>query len=107
MVPRNTNTQSLCGVGLFCRSETYRFFLCVFLGADTAAGVVATLLEAGADVNKDDGDPEVRYTPLHSAVAREVRDTQKGRSMIHLFMSILLPGMIHFWTTSRGIYNTF
>ena len=34
---------------------------------------MATLLEAGADVNKDDGDPEVRYTPLHSAVAREVR----------------------------------
>lgn len=41
-------------------------------GADTAAGVVATLLELGADVNKDDGDPEVRYTPLHSAVANEV-----------------------------------
>lgn len=41
-------------------------------GADTAAGVVATLLELGADVNRDDGDPEVRYTPLHSAVANEV-----------------------------------
>lgn len=56
------------------------FFFCSYYwlnlavpGADTAAGVVATLLEAGADVNKDDGDPEIRYTPLHSAVAREVR----------------------------------
>lgn len=45
----------------------------VCAGADTAAGVVATLLELGADVNKDDGDPEVRYTPLHSAVANEVK----------------------------------
>ena len=34
--------------------------------------MVATLLELGADVNRDDGDPEVRYTPLHSAVANEV-----------------------------------
>ncbi|CAB1111493.1 unnamed protein product [Ectocarpus sp. CCAP 1310/34] len=33
--------------------------------------MVATLLELGADVNRDDGDPEVRYTPLHSAVANE------------------------------------
>lgn len=50
------------------------FCLCVvrYAGAETAAGVVATLLEVGADVNRDDGDPEVRYTPLHSAVANEV-----------------------------------
>lgn len=51
----------------------------MFAGVDTAAGVVATLLELGADVNKDDGDPEVRYTPLHSAVANEVMIPGPGR----------------------------
>ena len=62
-------------VYFFVYSYPCLFFcvICFVSGADTAAGVVATLLEAGADVNKDDGDPEIRYTPLHSAVAREVR----------------------------------
>lgn len=52
----------------------------VFSGVHTAEGVVDTLLELGADVNKDDGDPEVRYTPLHSAVANEVRALGYPRS---------------------------
>eukprot|EP00903_Cladosiphon_okamuranus_P009465 g9021.t2 len=57
--------------GLGSNPLNYTLAFCDIIGADTAAGVVATLLELGADVNKDDGDPEVRYTPLHSAVANE------------------------------------
>ncbi|CAM9398169.1 unnamed protein product [Pylaiella littoralis] len=57
--------------GLGANPLNYTLAFCDIIGADTAAGVVATLLELGADVNKDDGDPEVRYTPLHSAVANE------------------------------------
>jgi len=53
-------------------------------GADTAAGVVATLLELGADVNRDDGDPEIRYTPLHSAVANEVSRPAPLRDFLQL-----------------------
>eukprot|EP00752_Nemacystus_decipiens_P006633 g5963.t1 len=57
--------------GLGTNPLNYTLAFCDIIGVDTAAGVVATLLELGADVNKDDGDPEVRYTPLHSAVANE------------------------------------
>ncbi|CAM9851988.1 unnamed protein product, partial [Ectocarpus sp. 4 AP-2014] len=57
--------------GLGTNPLNYTLAFCDIIGVETAAGVVATLLELGADVNRDDGDPEVRYTPLHSAVANE------------------------------------
>lgn len=62
--------------------------MCVFFfsGADTAVGVVATLLELGADVNQDDGDPEVCYTPLHSAVANEVNQRRHYLTVLTIAM---------------------
>lgn len=63
---------TLFGVSVLAVLTLFLPFCVWYEGVETAAGVVATLLELGADVNRDDGDPEVRYTPLHSAVANEV-----------------------------------
>ncbi|CAM9810217.1 unnamed protein product, partial [Choristocarpus tenellus] len=57
--------------GLGTTPLNYTLAFCDIIGLHSAAEVVSVLLELGADVNRDDGDPGVRYTPLHSAIANE------------------------------------
>ncbi|CAM9638622.1 unnamed protein product, partial [Discosporangium mesarthrocarpum] len=90
--------------GLGTTPLNYTLAFCDIIGMQQAGEAVSVLLELGADVNKDDGDPGVRYTPLHSAVANEATglvrmiiqqgaqvNTPRGDGRIPLHTAMRLP----------------